>query len=159
MFLTGLPIELDPTARKVIAADRDDFEMLFHGDIEPLQVATERHIASLAADIGAADFVLPPRWEEKSNWNAAILLTLIASRMIAMKRDVESASRIARSARLVAQLDKPLERIAGAASLSIIESLDDISTDVLTDWLGSGRSAFVDHINKQWRLRRDVGVA
>jgi hypothetical protein len=159
MFLTGLPIELDPTARKVIAADRDDFEMLFHGDIEPVQVATERHIAALAADIGAADFVLPPRWEEKSNWNAAILLTLIASRMIAMKRDVEIASRIARSARAVAQLDKPLERIARAASLSIIESLDDLSTDVLTDWLESGRSAFVDHINKQWRLRRDVGVA
>ena len=79
--------------------------------------------------------------------------------MIAMKRDVEIASRIARSARVVAQLDKPLAVIAGAASLSIVESLDDISIDILTDWLGSGRSAYVEHINKQWRLRRDVGVA
>ena len=159
MFLTALPIELDPTARKVVAGDREDYEMLFHGDVEPLQVATERHIAALAADIGAADFILPPHWEEKSNWNAAILLTLTASRMIAMKRDVEIASRIARSARVVAQLEKPLERIASAASLSIVESLDDISVDVLNDWLDGGRSAFVDHINKQWRLRRDVGVA
>ena len=159
MFLAALPIELDPTARKTIASDREDYEILFHGDIEPLQVATERHIAALAAEIGVPDFVVPPRWEEKSNWNAAILLTLTASRMIAMKRDVEIASRIARSARVVAQLDKALERVARAASLSIIESLDDISTDVLTDWLDSGRSAYVEHINKQWRLRRDVGVA
>ena len=159
MFLAALSIDLDPTARKAIASDREDYEILFHGDIEPLQVATERHIAALAAEIGVADFVVPPEWDDKSNWNAAILLNLTASRMIAMKRDVEIASRIARSARVVAQLDKPLERIARAASLSIIESLDDISTDVLTDWLDSGRSAYVEHINKQWRLRRDVGVA
>ena len=159
MFLAALPIDLDPTARKVVAADREDYEILFHGDIEPLQVATERHIAALAADIGVEDFVVPPRWDQRSNWNASILLTLTASRMIAMKRDVELASRIARSARVVAQLDKPLEVIARAASLSIIESLDDISVDILADWLENGRSAYVDHINKQWRLRRDVGVA
>jgi hypothetical protein len=158
LFLAALPIELDPTARKVIAGDREDYEMLFHSDIEPLHVATERHVAALAADIGIADFIVPPRWPEKSNWNAAVLLTLVATRMIAMKTDVEIASRIARSARAIAQLEKPLERIATAASLSIIESLDDISADVLTDWLESGRSAFVDHINKQWRLRRDVGL-
>jgi hypothetical protein len=158
MFLAAVPVDLDPSARKAIAADREDYELLFHGDVEPVQVATERHIAALAADIGIADFVMLPRWEEKSNWNAAVLLTLVASRMIAMKRDVEIASRIARSARVVAQLDKPLERIAGAANLSIIESLDDISVDVLNDWLESGRSAFVDHVDKQWRLRRDVGV-
>jgi len=165
MFLTALPVELDATARKAIAdslsaaGDRESYEMLFHADLEPIQVATERHIAALAADIGMEDFILPPRWQEKSNWNASVILTLAASRMIAMKREVEIASRIARSARVVAQLDKPLERIAAAASLSIIESLDDISVDVLTDWLESGRSAFVDHINKQWRLRRDVGLA
>ena len=23
-----------------------------------------------------ADFIVPPRWEERSNWNAAVLLTL-----------------------------------------------------------------------------------
>jgi hypothetical protein len=165
MFLAALPLELDATARKAIAEtlsptdDRESYEMLFHADLEPVQTATERHVAALAAEIGVADFVVPPRWNERSNWNAAILLTLTASRMIAMKRDVEIASRIARSARAVAQLDKPLERIAAAASLGIVESLDDISVDILTDWLETGRSTYVDHINKQWRLRRDVGVA
>ena len=159
LFLAALPIELDPAARKAIAGDREDYEMLFHADLEPIQVSTERHIAALAGEIGIADFVMPPHWDERSNWNAAILLTLTATRMIAMKRDVEVASRIARSARAVALLDKPLERIASAASLSIIESLDDISVDILTEWLETGRSAYVDHINKQWRLRRDVGVA
>jgi hypothetical protein len=165
MFLASLPLELDPTARKAIAEtlsptdDRESYEMLFHADLEPIHVATERHIAALAADIGIADFIQPPRWDERSNWNAAILLTLAATRMIGMKREVEIASRIARSARAVAQLDKPLELIASAASLSIVESLDDISVDILTEWLETGRSAFVDHINKQWRLRRDVGVA
>jgi hypothetical protein len=165
MFLASLPLELDPTARKAIAEtlsptdDRESYEMLFHADLEPIHIATERHIAALAADIGIADFIQPPRWHERSNWNAAILLTLAATRMIGMKREVEIASRIARSARAVAQLDKPLERIASAASLSIVESLDDISVDILTEWLETGRSTFVDHINKQWRLRRDVGVA
>jgi hypothetical protein len=165
MFLAALPLELDPTARKAIAEtlsatdDRESYEMLFHADLEPIHVATERHIAALAEEIGVADFIVPPRWHERSNWNAAILLTLAATRMIAMKRDSEIASRIARSARAVAQLDKPLERIAAAASLSIVESLDEISVDILTEWLETGRSTYVDHINKQWRLRRDVGMA
>jgi hypothetical protein len=165
MFLAALALDLDPTARKAIAEtlsatdDRESYEMLFHADLEPIHISTERHIAALAAEIGVADFIQPPRWQERSNWNAAILLTLAATRMIGMKREVEIATRIARSARAVAQLEKPLERIASAASLSIVESLDDISVDILTEWLESGRSAFVDHINKQWRLRRDVGVA
>lgn len=162
-FLAALPIELDATARKAIAQtvtanDRETYDMLFHADLEAVHVATERHIAALAEEIGAADFIVPPRWEERSNWNASVLLTLTAARMIGMKRDVEIASRMARSARVVAQLDKSLGRIAAAASLSIVESLDDISVDVLSDWLDSGRSAFVDHINKQWRLRRDAGM-
>jgi hypothetical protein len=163
-FFAAVPVDLDATARNAIARslsmpdDHETYDMLFHADLEPVHVATERHIAALAAEIGVADFVVPPRWEERSNWNAAVLLTLAATRMIAMKRDVESASRIARSARAIAQLEKPLERIAAAANLSIVESLDDVSVDILTDWLESGRSAFVDHVNKQWRLRRDAGV-
>ena len=162
-FLAPLPVDLDATARKVIAQtladDRERYDMLFHADLEPLLVATERHIAALAAEIGADDFIVPPRWEERSNWNAAALLTLAATRMIGMKRDVETASRIARSARVIAQLDKPLGRIAEAASLSIIDGIDDISIDVLSDWLQGGRSTFLEHVNKQWRLRRDAGIA
>ena len=87
-----------------------------------------------------------------------MLLTLAATRMLAMKLDVETAGKIARSARLVAQLDKPVERIGAAASLSIVEGLDRVSVEALTEWLERGDSSFVEHINKQWRLRRDVGV-
>jgi len=58
----------------------------------------------------------------------------------------------------VAQLDKPIARVAEAASLSIIEALDPISVEALTEWLETGGSSYVEHINKQWRLRRDSGV-
>jgi hypothetical protein len=161
-FLASFPIDIDAAARKAIAqgltGDRESYDMLFHADLEPLHTATERHIAALAAEIGVDDFIVPPRFEERSNWNAAVLLTLAATRMIAMKREVETASRIARSARIVAHLGKPLLRVAEAANLSIIDGLDEISADVLSEWLDCGRSAFVDHVSKQWRLRRDVGV-
>ena len=152
LFFAALPIESDATARKVLADDPETYEILFHGDVDALHVTAERRIAGLAAEIGADDFIVPPRWERRSNWNGAALLTLAATRMLAMKHDVETASRIARSARTVAQLDKSLERIASAAHLSIVESLDEISVDALTEWLETGKSTFVDHINKQWRL-------
>jgi len=152
LFFAALPIETDATARKALADDAEAYELLFHGDVESLHVTAERRIAGLAAEIGADDFIVPPLWERHSNWNGAALLTLAATRMLAMKHDVETASRIARSARIIAQLDKSLERIAAAAHLSIVESLDDISVDALTEWLETGKSTFVDHINKQWRL-------
>src|SRR6185436_6015773 len=108
---------------------------------------------------GMRDFVLPPRWEERSNWNAAVLLTLLASRMIALELDLDLAGVIARSARVVADLDKPLARIAESASLSIIEALDAASTDVLTEWLaGDDEPSFVQYVNEQWRLSRSSGA-
>ena len=153
LFFAALPIDPDATARKLLADDDPEtYELLFHGDVDALHVTAERRIAGLAAEIGADDFIVPPRWEQRSNWNGAALLTLAATRMLAMKHDVETASRIARSARTVAHLDKSVERIAAAAHLSIVESLDEISVDALTEWLETGKSAFVDHINKQWRL-------
>ena len=157
-FFTGIPIELDATVRKELAdslaGDPDDesYEMLFHADLDPIQVSTERHIGALAAEIGADDFLVPPQWEKRSNWNAAVLLTLVAGRMLSMKLDVETAGKIARSARLIAQLEKPVERIAAAASLSIIDGLDRVSIEALTEWLDRGDSSFAEHINKQWRL-------
>ncbi len=48
--------------------------------------------------------------------------------------------------------------MAQAASLAIIDSLDEISIDLLTEWLETGRSSFAGHIEKQWRLRRDSGM-
>ena len=163
-FFAGVPVELDATARNALAKSltgevRDDhFEMLFHSDLGPIRLATERHIAALAGEINAADFVIPPRWDRPTNWNAAVLLTLTASRILAMNRDEELAWRLTRSAKVVALLEKPIERVAQAASLSIIDSLDEISVDLLTEWLETGRSSFVGHIEKQWRLRRDSGL-
>ncbi|HEX9986627.1 MAG TPA: hypothetical protein VGF69_25455 [Thermoanaerobaculia bacterium] len=159
-FLAPLPIELDPTAKQALAAERDDdtYAMLFHSDVEPLHTATERHLAALAEEHGMADFILPPRWEEKSNWNGAVLLTLTASRMIAMEQDLDLAGTLARSARLVAELDKPIARIAEAASLAIVEALDETSVEILTEWIETGSAGFVDFVNRRWRLRRDHGV-
>lgn len=157
-FLASFAIELDATAKHVLATDDETYETLFHGNLDAIHTATERHIAALAAEHGMADFILPPRWDERSNWNAAIALTLAASRMIAMEHDLELAGTLARSARIVAELDKPIARIAEAASLSIVEALDDASVDILTEWLESGSAAFLQRIDEMWRLRRDHGL-
>ena len=161
-FFAAATVDPDPTAKQAIAQtlslDEETYAMLFHADLDPIHTSTERHIAAMAGERGIADRVVLPRADQRSNWNASVLLTLTASRMIAMEQDSETAARIARSARAVAELNKPLERIAQAASLSIVESLDDVSVDILTEWLESGSSWFVDRVNREWRLRRDVGV-
>lgn len=159
-FFTSISINIEPAAKHDLARnDEDAYEVLFHGDADALHTATERHIAALAHERGMLDFIPPPRWGEKSNWNAAVLLTLTATRMIAMERDVELAGTLARSARAVAELQKPIERIAEAASLAIIESLDEVSVDLLSEWLESGRAAFAERVNAEWRLRRDAGLS
>jgi len=164
-FFTAIPIDVNATAKQAIAnelqlAGSDDrYAMLFHADAAPIHLATERHIAALAAARGMRDFVLPPRWEERSNWNAAVLLTLLASRMIALELDLDLAGVIARSARVIADLDKPLARIAESASLSIVEALDEASADVLTEWLdGNDEPSFARYVNEQWRLSRSSGA-
>ena len=160
-FVAAVPLEIDQGTKGELARslsgedDEELYDTLFHADLESIHTATERHVAALAHEAGLADFVLPPRWEERSNWNAAILLTLVATRMLAMEYEVELAGTLARSARLIAALDKPLERVAEAASLSIIEALDEVSVDILTEWIESGRSSFVERIHERWRLRRD----
>lgn len=160
-FFAALPVEVEPTAKQAIvqsmglAAEDDRYAMLFHSSTTPIELATERHIAALAHERGMADFVLPPRWEERSNWNAAVLLTLTASRMFALELDVDLAGTISRSARTVAELDKPLTRIAESArSLSIIAGLDESSVEMITQWLETGVAAFAEFVDEQWRLRR-----
>jgi hypothetical protein len=159
-FFAAISIEVEPTAKQVLAqalnldADDDRYAMLFHAALEPVHLATERHIAALAHERGLADFLVPPRWEQRSNWNAAVLLTLTASRMIAMELDLDLAGTIARSARVVAELDKPLTRIAESASLSIVGGLDDTSVEMLTSWLADGSAAFADFVNERWRMKR-----
>jgi len=163
-FLAAVAVEVDPTAKQSIATslavegDDETYDRLFHADLEPVHVATERHIAALANEAGMSDFIVPPRFEEKSNWNAAVVLTLTATRMIAMNHDVELAGALARSARAVAELDKPIARVAEAASLGIVEALNEASVDILTEWLERGRSSFVERIDAEWRLRRDYHV-
>ncbi len=158
-FFAAIPIEMEPTAKQAIARtmlfDEDLYAMLFHSDLAPVQLATERHIAALAAERGMADFILPPGWDERTNWNAAVLLTLVASRMIAMELDLDLAGVISRSARTIAELDKPLTRIAESASLSIIGGVDETSVEMLTEWLATGSASFAEYVHEQWRLRRD----
>jgi hypothetical protein len=163
-FFAAIPIELDATAKQAMARsltlpeDEETYQHLFHADLEPVHTATERHIAALAAGAGIADFIVPPGWPARTNWNAAVLLALTATRMLAMQSDTELAGTIARSARTVACLDKPVARIVEAASLAIVETLDEASVDILTDWITTGRSTFVERVNEQWRLRRDAGM-
>jgi hypothetical protein len=159
-FLAAMTVELEPTAKQALAqslnldADDDRYAMLFHGTLDPMHLATERHLAALADERGMADFIVPPRWDQRSNWNAAVLLTLAASRMIAMELDLDLAGAIAKSARIIAELDKPLVRIAESASLSIIGGLDETSVEALTSWIADGSAAFLDFVNEQWRMRR-----
>lgn len=161
-FFAAMPVDVDATAKQAIANELqlkggdDRYEMLFHADVAPIQLATERHIAALAAARGLHDFVTPPRWEERSNWNAAVLLTRTASRMIAIDLDLDLAGVMARSARAIAELDKPLTRIAEAASLSIIEALDETSAEMLTEWLRGGEAGFAQYVDEQWRLSRQA---
>jgi hypothetical protein len=159
-FFTAIGVEVEPTAKQALAqslnlgAEDDRYAMLFHSAVEPVQLATERHIAALARERGMADFIVPPRWEERTNWNAAVLLTLTASRMMAMELDLDLAGRIARSARAIAELDKPLARIAESASLSIIGGVDETSAEALTSWIESGSAPFCEFVDEQWRMKR-----
>ena len=164
-FVGSLILEVEQNAKAAIARslmtdDEDDeqYETLFHADLDAIHVASERHLAALTHQAGMQDFILPPDWEMKTNWNAAILLMIAATRMLAMEHEVELAGTLARSARLVATLDKPLARVAEAASLSIIDALDDVSVDILTEWLESGKSNFIERLNERWRVRRDYVV-
>jgi len=153
-FLAPIAVALDATAKDAIARSlslgEETYAELFHADLDPLHVNAERRIGAAAHAAGMADFILPPRWERKTNWNAAVLLSLTASRMIAMEQDLDVAIAITRSARIVAELDKPLERIAEAASLSIVEGLDEMSREILTAWL-KGEESMAEDVFDQWR--------
>lgn len=161
-FLAAIAVDVEPTAKQAIAqsmnlsADDDRYAMLFHSTVDPVHLATERHIAALADERGLADFVVPPQSEERSNWNAAALLMRTASRMMSMELDLDLAGLLARSARTVAELDKPLTRVAEAASLAIISGVDETSVEALTEWLSNEPASFVEYVDEQWRVRRDL---
>ncbi|HEX8155387.1 MAG TPA: hypothetical protein VF698_19795, partial [Thermoanaerobaculia bacterium] len=155
-FFAPLPVELDATAKHELASslglDEEAYTKLFHAELAPLHLEAERAICGIAAEQGMADFLVPPQWERKTNWNAAVFLKLCAARMLAMEQDLDVATTIARSAAVVASLDKSVERVAAAASLSIVEGLDATSVEMLHEWLREGRSEFADAVDEQWRL-------
>lgn len=159
-FLAGIPFDLEPTAKSALAASIDSreedaaFTTLFHEDLELVVIASERHVAALAAERGLADWIRAGS-EEPSNWKAATVLAVAGTRMVRMKRRVELGWTLLRSARHVAQLPKPLTTIAASASLSIIEPLDEVSSEVLSEWLEQGTAELLDEVDRAWRLRRD----
>lgn len=162
-FVAALPIDLDPTAKREIASvavlsdehGEESYAALFGDDLEPLIVSTERHVAALAREHHLLDYVPLPDERRRDNWAAAAYLARIAQRMFRMERDVELAWSLHRSAKLVAELTKPIDRVHAAASLAIIEGLDELSQEILEQWLTIGRSDFGDRLDRDWRLRRD----
>lgn len=160
-FLAPLPIDLEPTAKRSLVdllqlGDEDDaWSTLFHSELDTITTATERHIAALAHEMGMLDFVPPPASELRTNWNAAVHLTLAATRLLRMKERTEFAWTLRRAAQSVATLAKPIERIASVASLSIINGLGPEISVALEEWTRTGSSALAEDIDVQWRLRRD----
>lgn len=163
-FAAALPIELDPTAKREIASvavlsdehGEESYSALFGDDLEPLVVSTERHVSALAHEHGLLDYVPLPDATRRDNWAAAAYLARVAQRMFRMERDVELAWSLHRSARLAAELTKPLDRIRESASLAIIDGIDEVSRGILDEWLRDGRSEFGDRLDRDWRLRRDL---
>jgi hypothetical protein len=162
-FLAAVPIDVDPTARRALAerkdVDQETLSLLFETDLELLTVATERHVAALAAERNLADLVPVPGMEPGSNWSVSAALASTGNRMIRMNRDVEMGWEMLRASRTIAALGTPIRRIAAAASLAIIEPLEPMIAEAVEEWLASGRSELMDDIDRSWRLRRDHGVA
>jgi hypothetical protein len=162
-FMTALPIDLDPTAKREIASiairsdeeGEDAYSSLFGDELDPLIVATERHVAALAHEHGMLDYIPLPNEKKRDNWYGATLLARVAQRMFRMEREIEQAWAIHRSSRIIAELGKPVAHVAGSASLSIIDGLDAASIEILEEWL-QGESSFADRIAAAWRLRRDL---
>lgn len=163
-FMAALPIDLEPTAKRALVdllrlSDEDDaYSALFHSELETITIATERHIAALARERNLQDFVPPPSADQRTNWNAAVHLMLAATRMLRMKDRTEFAWTLLRAAQSVATLQKPIERIASVASLSIIPGLGPEISLALEEWTRTGQSTLTDAVHSQWRLRRDHGT-
>ena len=162
-FMAALPIDLEPTARRAVVdllklSEEDDVYSTLFSELDTLSIATERHIAALASERNMLDFVPPAESDQRSNWNAAVHLTLAGTRMLRMKDRTESAWKLLRAAQSVATLQKPIERIASVASLSIIPGLGPDISLALEEWTRTGRSGLTEAVHSQWRLRRDHGT-
>jgi hypothetical protein len=154
LFFAAVPIETEPPARQALArmegSDDDSVTELFDADLEAIVVAAERFAARAAAERGLLDHV-PALAPLTSNWTAAMKLSLAGTRLIRMGASAETGWTLHQSSKLVARLTKPLERIASAASLSIIDALDPVSVSALEQWLHEGRSEFFEEVDGKWR--------
>ncbi len=160
-FLAAIPIESEPSARRALVRLRgktgsDEYEMLFHGDLEMITVATERHIAALANELGIRDSIPLPDPSSDTNWAAAAHLAKAGTRMLRMKWNVELGWSLVRAASTIASLEKNLKTIAASASLSIIESLHELAALALEEWIAEGHAELFDDVDERWRLRRDL---
>ncbi|MBI2212790.1 MAG: hypothetical protein HYU52_04015 [Acidobacteria bacterium] len=155
LFLASAPLDLDISARHTLAAmlggDTGAWQSMFDTDRDDESVDTERLVAKLAHERSIGDRVTTPGLTPYGNWSAAIRLSVAGARLLRLKRDVELGWTLLRSAKLVAQLHKPIDRIAAAASLSIIQSLDPTSVAALEAWLRRDDTSFFDEIDEDWR--------
>ncbi len=157
-FCASFTPELDPRAKNGVVemtglSENDaQYHILFDSNLDRICLETERHIAALAHERAMLDFVPPPS-SEKSNWNAAAFLALAGDRMLRLGSNVESGWNLLRSSRIVAELNKPLTVIASAASLSIIEGIDETSARALSEWL-EDRPGLYESVNAEWRVKR-----
>jgi hypothetical protein len=154
-FFASAPLDLDTSARHAVAqmlgGGEQAWQSMFEGDPDDESVDTERLVAKLAHERSMDDRVAIPGLAPCGNWNAAIRLSVAGARLLRLKRDVELGWAMLRSAKLVAQLHKPIDRIAAAASLSIIQSLDPTSVNALEAWLRRDDTTFFDEIDEDWR--------
>lgn len=153
-FLASTPIDVDATAKPFLATG-DSYEEMTHAELETIIVATERHVAALAHERQLLDFIPTPDWPQPTNWNCAVALTRAGTRLIRMERDVELGWSFVRQARAITAMEKQLTWIASRSHLGIIDFLDEITVDALTEFISEGRSAYFDEIDVEWRLRRD----
>lgn len=163
-FLASASIELDARAKRAVAdmlpeLDEETWATLFDSHLEPIHLATERHIAALAASQGMEDHIVP--WDKgaRNNRAAAAHLARAGIRMVRMDYDVELGWNLIKASRRIATLDKELVRLASAASIGIIPELqDEVLADVVEQWLDRGSADFTDHVDARWRVSRQAGL-
>jgi hypothetical protein len=158
-FVAPIALDVDPVARNAAVSrfeevDDETFSWMFDERFDLMVTATERHIAALASEHGMSDHV-PLPVKAPLNWRAAALLSRTGHRLQKLERDVELAWLLQKSARVIASLKKPIDVIASAASLGIVNGVDDTSVEIVEEWLRDGKSGYVDSIDAAWRLRRD----
>lgn len=160
-FLAAASIETDARARRAVAEltedlDEETWATLYDRNLEGIQIATERHVAALANDLGLDDAIDPWLGSSRSNRATAAFLARIGSRMVRMEHDVELGWMFLKASRTIATLDKELTRVASSAHVTIIPELaDEIMAEVVEQWLESGNAEFAEHVDGKWRLKRE----